>query len=183
MILELNRTSEKRIPIGFIRSCHPYARRSASQAVLSRMQLTLHETRRTPHGASRLVLAMSAWSVKTRCAPSRHCKDARVYGHTTTTAMHDNEYPLPPWVGFPSSAARQPTRCPSTERYVFGKFPARFFQRRLFFWHRLFKLSRRRTWKIGPGLRYTRSYTAGGLQSWRASQRRPRSMPRASVNS
>ena len=97
------------------------------------MQLTLHATRQTPHGASRLVPAMSAWSVKTRCAPSRHCKDARVYGHTTTTAMHDNEYPLPPWVGFPSSAARQPTRCPSTERYVFGKFPARFFQRRLFF--------------------------------------------------
>ena len=65
--------------------------KSASKAVLSRMQLTLHATRRTPHGASRLVLAMSAWSVKTRRAPSRHCRDARVYGHTTT-AMHDNEY-------------------------------------------------------------------------------------------
>ena len=34
---------------------------------------------------------MLAWSVKTRRAPSRHCRDARVYGHTTT-AMHDNEY-------------------------------------------------------------------------------------------
>ena len=55
------------------------------------MQLTLHATRRTPHGASRLVLAMSAWSVKTRRAPSRHRKDARVYG-PTATAMHDNEY-------------------------------------------------------------------------------------------
>ena len=32
-----------------IRRCHPYARKSASQAVLSRMQLTLHATRRTPH--------------------------------------------------------------------------------------------------------------------------------------
>ena len=52
--------------------------KSASNAFLSRMQLTLHETRRTPHGASRLVLAMSAWSLKTRRAPSRHCKDARV---------------------------------------------------------------------------------------------------------
>ena len=31
--------------------CHPYARKSASQALLSRMQLTLHATRRTPHGA------------------------------------------------------------------------------------------------------------------------------------
>ena len=48
----------------FIRRCHPYARKSASRAVLSRMQLTLHATRPTPHGASRLVLAMSAWSVK-----------------------------------------------------------------------------------------------------------------------
>ena len=57
--------------------------------------LTLHGTRRTPHGASRLVLAMSAWSVKTRRAPSRRCRDARVYGHTTT-AMHGNEYPPPP---------------------------------------------------------------------------------------
>ena len=30
------------------------------------MQLTLHATRRAPHGASRLVIAMSTWSVKTR---------------------------------------------------------------------------------------------------------------------
>ena len=56
------------------------ARQSASQAVPSRMQLTLHATRRTSHGASRLVVAMSAWSVKIRRAPSRHCSDARVYG-------------------------------------------------------------------------------------------------------
>ena len=40
------------------------ARKSASQAVLSRVQLTLHATSPTPHGASRFVLAMSAWSVK-----------------------------------------------------------------------------------------------------------------------
>ena len=57
-----------------IRRYHPYARTSASQAVLSRMQLTVHATRRTPHGDLRLVLAMSAWSVKIRRAPSRHCK-------------------------------------------------------------------------------------------------------------
>ena len=66
---------------------------SASQAFLVRMQLTLHATHRTPHGASCLAQAMSAWPGETRCAPSRHCKDARVYGHTTT-AMHDT--PLPP---------------------------------------------------------------------------------------
>ena len=78
-------------PPPLIRRCNPCARKSASQAVLSRMQLTLHVTRRTPHAASRLVLAMTVWSVKTRLAPSRHCRDARVYGRTTT-AMHDNEY-------------------------------------------------------------------------------------------
>ena len=33
---------------------------------------------------------MSAWSVKTRHAPSRHYRDARVYGHTTA-AMHEIE--------------------------------------------------------------------------------------------
>ena len=71
--------------------------KSVPQAGFSRMKLTLHATRRTPHGASRLVHAMSVWSVKTRHAPSRHCRDARVYGHTTT-AMNEIEYtrPSPP---------------------------------------------------------------------------------------
>ena len=67
---------------------------SASQAVLSRMQLTLYATRPTPHGASRLVQAMSAWSAKTRRAPSRHYRDAMVYGHTTTV-MHGMSTPNP----------------------------------------------------------------------------------------
>ena len=35
------------------------------------------------HGASRWVQAMSAWSVKARRNLSRHCEDARLYGHTT----------------------------------------------------------------------------------------------------
>ena len=69
--------------------------KSASHAVLSRMQLTLHATRRTPHGASQgLVQTMPAWSVKTRRAPSRHRRDARVHGYTTT-AMRDIEYTPP----------------------------------------------------------------------------------------
>ena len=63
-------------------------RKFASQALLIRMQLTLHATRPTPVGASRLVQAMSAWSAKTRRAPFRHCRDVRGYGNTTT-AMHD----------------------------------------------------------------------------------------------
>ena len=40
------------------------------KAVLSRTELILHATRATPHGASRLVQTMSAWSVKTGRAPS-----------------------------------------------------------------------------------------------------------------
>ena len=78
-----------------VRPCHPYAGKSDSQAVLSRMQLALHATRQTPHGDSRLVLAMSALSVKTRRAPSRHYRDARVCGHRTT-AMHYIDYTPPP---------------------------------------------------------------------------------------
>ena len=46
----------------------------------------------TSRFASRLVRAMSAWSVKARRAPSRHGGDARVYGHPTA-AMHNIEYP------------------------------------------------------------------------------------------
>ena len=64
------------------------------------MQLTLQATRRTPHGASRFVLAMSAWWVKTRRAPSGHCRDARVYGYTTT-AVHDVASERRAWFGLP----------------------------------------------------------------------------------
>ena len=67
--------------------------KSASQAVHGEMQLNLLATHRAPHGASRLVQAMSSWSVKSRRAPSRHCKDAKVYGHA---AMHTIEYTPPP---------------------------------------------------------------------------------------
>ena len=45
-----------------------------------------------PPLASLMLQAMSAWSVKTRRVPSRHCRDARVYGHTTTD-MHDMSTP------------------------------------------------------------------------------------------
>ena len=31
---------------------------------------------------------MSTWSVKTRHAPSRHCRDARVYGHVAVRALY-----------------------------------------------------------------------------------------------
>ena len=80
---------------GAIETVKSLPAQSASQVVLSRIQFTIHATRRTPHGASRLVQAMSALSVKTRRAPSRHCRDARVDGHTTTD-VHDIEYNPPP---------------------------------------------------------------------------------------
>ena len=38
--------------------------------------------------------AVSLWSVKTRRAPSRRCRDAKVSGHTTT-AMHHTIIPPP----------------------------------------------------------------------------------------
>ena len=59
---------------------------------------TLHTTRRTSLRASPLVHAkMSARSMKTRRAPSRHCRDARIddprnYGH----ALYDDYPPTPP---------------------------------------------------------------------------------------
>ena len=73
--------------------------KSVLRAVLGRMQFTRHATRRTPHGASRLAQAMSAWLVKARRAPSRHSRDARAYGHTTT-AMHKLSTPSPYLVSF-----------------------------------------------------------------------------------
>ena len=57
----------------------------------SRKRLAGHLTFCFALGAS----TMSPWSVKTRRAPPHHCRDARVYGHSTT-AMHDIEYTPPP---------------------------------------------------------------------------------------
>ena len=59
-----------------------------------RMQLAPRATRPTPHDASRLVHAMSAWSVKTRHAPPRRCRDARAYVRTTA-ATHETKYIFP----------------------------------------------------------------------------------------
>ena len=68
--------------------------KSVLLAVLRRMQFTLHAIHRTPHGASRLVHAMSTWLVNTQRAASQHSRDARVGGHTTT-AMHKLSTPPP----------------------------------------------------------------------------------------
>ena len=57
----------------------------------TRFLCSLNPSLPLPPGVSRLVQAMSAWSVKTRRAPSRHCRGARVHGHMTA-AMHDSGY-------------------------------------------------------------------------------------------
>ena len=50
----------------------------------------------TPPPASQ---AMPAWSVKTRRAPSRHCRDARVYGFTDYGHVrYDDHASSPVWV-------------------------------------------------------------------------------------
>ena len=60
-----------------------------------------HATRRTPRGASRLVQAWLAWSVKTRRTPSRHGRDAGVCGPTDYGQTHDTTitHGLPPEIG------------------------------------------------------------------------------------
>ena len=61
-----------------------------------RLLVTLHATRRIPHGDSCLVQAMSVWSVKTRHAPSGHRKGDRVYRLTTALIHYTNIPPPPP---------------------------------------------------------------------------------------
>ena len=60
------------------------------------MQPTLHATRQNPQGASRLVHAISAWSVKTRRAPSWHSRSARVNDLKTTAMRVMSAPPSPP---------------------------------------------------------------------------------------
>ena len=58
------------------------------------MQVTLHATScDSPNTSRRIALGASDVCLdgENRHAPSRHCGDARVYGHTTT-AVHDDEY-------------------------------------------------------------------------------------------
>ena len=68
------------------------AQRKGGEAALS--LLITYGTRSTPTDA---IPSPPLSQAKTRRAPSRHSRDARVYGDTTM-AMHDNEYPPPrPW--------------------------------------------------------------------------------------
>ena len=81
--------------------CHPISKsghkvpKSVLRAVLGKD--AVHPSCDSPNTSRRFALvakAMSAWLVKTRRAPSRHSRDAGVYGHTTT-AMHKLSTPPP----------------------------------------------------------------------------------------
>ena len=73
------------------------------------MQLTLHATRRTHHGASRLVIDCEPGPAKTRRAPSRLCRYARSmviydygmqdYEFTPPILMMRNELQILPFLG------------------------------------------------------------------------------------
>ena len=89
-------------------------RKSGAQVVLSSMQLSLHATRRTLHGASRS-RRLATWSVKTRRAPSPHGMDASE-GHWSSdrgcAAMHEmRAHPSPS----PLSSAFYRTLLPISE--------------------------------------------------------------------
>ena len=79
-----------------IRRCRSHAKKSDSQAALSRMQFTFHSTRRIPRDASRLVQAISAWSAATRRAPNWRCRDVRVCAQAATYGHAWHEYSHPP---------------------------------------------------------------------------------------
>ena len=64
-----------------------------------------HRRNESPRNTTKPALDSSkAWSVETRPAPSRHSRDGRVYGHTTT-AMHETSTPPFPSRQKTSSAA------------------------------------------------------------------------------
>ena len=108
--------------------CHPKPRQWVQgaevrlRAVLGGMQFTLHATRRTPHGASRLVQAMSTWLVETRRTLPRHSRDARVYGHNTAKPSNPPPPLLSVWVPGVQYPLRNPS--PSSQHSVEGVVPA-----------------------------------------------------------
>ena len=80
------------------RSCHPCASPPHKRFIVGCGSLFMP--------LARHLTALRSWCkqclsgrLKTRRAPSRHCRGARIYGHTTT-AMHNIEYTLPPLVSY-----------------------------------------------------------------------------------
>ena len=91
---------------------------------------SLHVTRRAPHGASCLVPAISAWSVKIRSALFRHSRDARVYGLTEYVYVSSG-YPPPHPAPFPtvslagaSSSSRQEQEAQTPASVITTLLPA-----------------------------------------------------------
>ena len=83
--------------------------KSAPLAVLSKIQLTLRATRRTPHGAVHLMQqATSASSVKNRRAPSQYCtRDARIMTMRLRSCMILEHPPPPPLLLSPEMATME----------------------------------------------------------------------------
>ena len=67
---------------------------------------------------------MSAGSVKTRRAPPRHCKDARVYGHATTV----RQCMIPGTSYTPAPFVKHPQRALGSLQGARSFFGSRFFQ-------------------------------------------------------
>ena len=68
------------------------------------MQLNFHATRRTPHGASRLVHAISAWSAKNPTCSVSAVLGIRgsIWSHRRTTIVHEMSTPPPTTPALPS---------------------------------------------------------------------------------
>lgn len=62
---------------------------------LARIQLTLHATRLTPNGTSRLVQAIAAWLEEAQRAPSPHSRVARFYVRSYDYGYARYEYAPP----------------------------------------------------------------------------------------
>ena len=69
--------------------------KSAWQVAPSRMKVTHHASHRTPTVLRAWYTRCLPGRCKSRRAPSRHCRDVRVYGHMIT-AMHKLSTPPPP---------------------------------------------------------------------------------------
>ena len=93
--------------------CHARTSRAGSYGISTCQTNSAQRDKRSTHhplGAR----TMSAWSMKTRRAPSRHCMDAKAYGHTTTVMHDDNGYTPPP---SPTSHNMSPHPHPSFADY------------------------------------------------------------------
>ena len=77
------------------RSCHPQTSPSRKRSLVGCSSPFTRLTEHLTAPSARCKQCLPAWSAKTPRAPSRHCGDAKVYGHMPM-AMYDIEYTPPP---------------------------------------------------------------------------------------